>query len=448
MVPRFFLAILAACFLVAPAWAQEEAAPAKPEPAATGVSGDAEAPGAEDPAPAEPEPAARPLTPYYNFGLTEGLSLPSIGNFFFGSNLESTLGGQVAIAPEHSASGVYTIEYSGPGIRSEDDREFAERTLDHQVGLGHQWKITDRCDLKTRLAFLNEYRRTGANEPFGQGLYDFWSFGVEEEFAARAGYGVVAGLGLGLSWVGFPNYTDLLNEFQMAGTGAETAGGQQDYTRFQVSPEARYKDAGRMWVSWSLQSFRNAKVLTEQGTYGSETQADSTLGIGGTWKFRLTPSESRFPGVVAADPQLDVSIKNSNQNFLRFAGFGAATFDFVPDYYSYTKYDFKAPVRWAFEGGTAMFFVPGLIYKRYASRPPRNADGTYQHEGNNPNQPAKQQWNQTLLLSWGVSFPTHRFAAWTLAYTWHLQKSNNHFEKYLPSNFSGHLISLGLNIGY
>ena len=469
MVARWVPAVLAALLLVAPggaAWAAEEdaaektASPAEaPEAQAEAAAPAAEEAAAETPsapeeaaaetAAADPEEEDAPaLTPYYDFSLSEGLSLPSIGNFFFGSNMGSTVGGQVGVAEGHNIFGVYTLEYSGPGIRSEDDQEFAERTLDHSFGLGHEWRLAEPYALKTRVTFLNEFRRSGANEPFGEGLYDFWSLGIDEEFAASVGGGVVASLGIGVSWVGFPNYTDLLNEFQMAGTGAETAGGKNDYTRIHVSPEARYKNLAKAYISWSMQSFRNAKVLTEQGTYGTETQKDGMFALGASGALRLTPADSGFPGVVSTDPQLDVSFKSSNQNFLRFAGFGAASFDFVEDNYSYTKYELKSPLRWTFGGKTALFFVPGVIYKRYASRPPRNADGVYQHEGNNPNQPAKQQWNQTFLLSWGLTWPRHRFSSWTLAYTWYHQKSNNHFERYLPYNFSGHIISATLNVAY
>lgn len=382
-----------------------------------------------------------PLTPFYEFELTESFSIPSLGNFFFGSNIGTTLGARYTLSPEHSLFGVYNLAYVGPGLRSEESREFGDRTMDHQVGLGHQWQFSPKYQFNTRLSYLGEFRRSGSNEPFGAGLYDFSSFGLSETVRMVATPQLLVGLTFSYASVGFPNYTDLLTEFQLAGTSAEISGGLQDYNRFTISPDVTFGRDGRAWLSWTQQDFTDAKVLTDavnvQGTYSNETQLDVIYEVGASWTFPLFgPSAG-----VSTAPMWRLNIKKSNQNFLRFEEFGDINPDFIKDNYSYVSTDLTLPLRWTSKSGRMFFFYPTWIYRSFSSRPPRSSvTGDYLF--------GEKQWNQTWLLTLGTSWPAYKFARWTFAYTYHNQQSNNHFERFLPYNFSGHILSSSLSLTY
>lgn len=383
---------------------------------------------------------ASSLTPFYEFELVESFSIPSLGNFFFGSNIGTTLGARYVLSPEHSLFGVYNLAYVGPGLRSEESREFADRTMDHQAGLGHQWQINPKYQLNTRFSYLGEFRRSGSNEPFGAGLYDFASIGVSETVRMVATPRVLVGLTLAYARVSFPNYTDLLTEFQLAGTSAEVSGGLQDYNRLTISPDVTFGRDGRAWLSWTRQDFTNAKVLTDavsaQGTYSNETQLDAVYEVGASWAFSLfAPSAG-----VSTEPMWRLNIKRSNQNFFRFDEFGDISPDFIKDNYSYVSTDLTLPVRRTLESGRMFFFYPTWLYRSYSSRPPRSSAGDYVF--------GEKQWNQTWLLTLGTSWPAYKFARWTFAYTYHHQRSNNHFERFLPYNFSGHVLSSSLSLTY
>ena len=135
---------------------------------------------------------------------------------FFGNNIGTTIGGKYALRPEQTLFGVYELAYDGPGMRAQEGHEFQERSIDHSVSAGHSWKLSPRYTLNSRFQYVHEFRRTGANEQFGNGLYDYWSLGLAERLDLGLVPGTPLGAGLSYAYVRFPNYTDLMSEFQSA----------------------------------------------------------------------------------------------------------------------------------------------------------------------------------------------------------------------------------------
>ncbi len=390
-------------------------------------------------APAGLHAGERLIEPYYNFEWYEGLIIPSVGDVFVGSNFGTSLGGRMEINKEHSAFAVYDLQYKGPGLQSQEGRLFSERVIDHNLFGEHHWNFMPRHTLKSRLLYMRELRRAAASEVFGNGLYDFYVLGgtVTEEYALNPK--IALGLGITYRYFKFPNYTDLMQEFQSGAVGTEVSGSQQDYHNVRIEASSRFTNQGRAWLALSLQNYINAKVIESTGVTGTSSQRDSVVELGAAWLFQIPKFSPGWPGRYYSTPSLRLNFKRSNQNFLRFREFGDLNPDFVEDNYSYNYVDLSAPVNWTFQNGWRLFFTPRWLYYGYVSRPPRDTVGEYV---------GGEQFNHTVLLSLGASKRVKRFANWTFAYGFHSQQSNTRFEKYVPYNFTGHTLSSSLSISY
>jgi hypothetical protein len=378
------------------------------------------------------------LVPFYSFHFTEGMSIPSIGGLFFGNNVGTTIGGKYGLGPEHALFGAYELSYQGPGMRAQEGHEFQERAIDHSVSGGHSWKISPSLLLSSRVQYLHEFRRTGANEQFGNGLYDFWSLGLAERVDLGLVPGIPLGGGLSYAYVRFPNYTDLLAEFQSASLTSELSGGAQDFHRFRAEGDAGFSQGqGRAWFQVSMLDYINAKVVSGIGTAGTTKQQDFLAGIGGSWKQVLSKSS----GVITAEPALRVDYKTSNQNFVRYRIFGdPSSASFIQGNYDYVAPSLEVPVRWSFETGQALVFSPAYSMMAYTKRPPRDPVNNYIT--------GKRQMNQTVALTLGYVARLYAYTNWTFGYTLQIQQSNNKFERFLPYNYTGHVVYTALDITY
>jgi len=381
--------------------------------------------------------AAKPIfTPLYGFTWSEGLNTSSVGSFFFGSNLDTTLGGRWALPNDQALCGVYELTYSGPALRAQEGREFAERSIDHSLGMGHQWKVSPQYLVRTRLSFLDEYRRSGSSELFGHGLYDFYAPGINVDQELDLGSGMLGGLGLSYTYVLFPNYTDLLTEFQQANATSEKAGGEQDYQQIRLNPSIRFGKQGSVWLALATQMYVKGTVIGANGTAGSTKQLDATEELGAAWIFG-TPSEAMG---LSSDPSLTVRAKQSNQNFLHFRYFGDLAPDFIHHNYNYWSVDLLAPGHWWFDDTRQLFLQPEFVFTQYTSRPPRTAAGLYKTD--------QRQYDSSLLLTLGYRKPIYRTGTLTTGYMLQLQASNNHFERFLPYNYTGNMLFTSVNITY
>lgn len=431
--------LLIAALLAAPVLAEEPAtapAAAAPEPAAaapTAAPVDTPAVVAAEPAPEDPK-----FTPFYQFRFGETGAFPNIGGMFFGNTLASSLGGRYTLSDAHALMGAYSLTYNGPGIRPAEGREFRERSMDHQVTVGDEWKLTDGLKLGSRVQWLNEFRRSGANEEFGNGLYDFWTIGLTEKLEVTAIPDLPIGAGVTYAYVAFPNYTDLLAEFQSASVTSELSGGQNDYHRIRIDADLGFAKRGKAGVSVSMLSFINAAVITAAGTAGSEKQLDLVVDVNASWSQPLVEGPNTTGLFV--EPYAGLAIKRSNQNFLHFRFLGDTAPTFIAANYDYLMPSFGLPLRWSFESGRTLFFRPSWSSYLYDARPPRDAGGNYVA--------GETQTNTTWIFTLGYAAPFRAFASWTFAWTAQVQQSNNRFEKYLPYNYTAHLLHTSIDITY
>lgn len=384
--------------------------------------------------------AERSIQPFYAFSWNETLSNPSVAGLILGSHFGSTLGGKYTLNDRHAVFGVYDLQYRGPGLQSQEGRLFSERTIDHNLFLEHQWSAVEDHTFKTRLIYMRELRRAAASEVFGNGLYDFdvYGFSLADEFEFNRRF--VFGLGITYRSFTFPNYTDLLHEFQTGAVGTEVSGSQQDYGNIRVEAFTKVSRYGKAWIAYSNQAFKHARVVEASGALSGEKQKDTNVELGAGGVYVIPRPWESMPGRLIVTPALRLNFKSSNQNFLRFKFFGDTNPDFIENNYAYTYLKLGSPLSWSFKNGWRIFFAPSWEQYGYADRPPRNSDGVYLT--------GSTQRNSTFLLSLGFSKPVGKFAHWTLGWAYHRQWSNTKFERFVPYNYSGNIFYSSFDILY
>ena len=387
-----------------------------------------------------------PIDPIYAFNWTEAFALPSVGDWFLGANFASSFGGKYTINQEHALFGIYNLLYRGPGLKTQEGREFAERSMDNNIMLEHQWMVMPGYKVRTRGLFMNELRRTGTNEVWGKGLYDFRVFGggVVQDFNVRQ----VTDLSFEVTYqyFSFPNYTDLLQEFQSASLKSELSGGQQDYNNIRLHLDGKFLEIGSAFLGWNMQSYVNAKVVGINKEYTDKKQLDNNIELGTEWDVQLLAANpTTKEGRLSTTPALKANFKRSNQNYWYYRYFGDTNPVWRPTYYDYNSVDLSSPIRWVYSvaesgGASSLFFSPSWVYTGYTKRPPRDEKGVY-IEG-------KKQATTILVLTPGITMATSRFSSMTWGYSYQVQASNNKFEKFLPSNYNGHSVFMSYDIKF
>lgn len=373
------------------------------------------------------------FTPYFNMTLSEGVYVPSKGDFFSGGGINTQVGLLTRFNDTHSVFGLYNMRYAGPAFQPQDGKQFQDRTLDHGFNAEYRYKFWDSFRVRPGLAYTKEFRRTGANEAWSNGLYNMNSLGgqvaLDYDFEWH-GRGMLT-LQFLMRDVRFPNYTDLLREFQNAGAASELSGGLQDQTVSQLSLRPTWNNffGG---ISYSWQNYKNEKVVESSGLYGDTAQKDTNttfdLGFHHTlWIFEMAPNVA-------------YTLHRSNQNFLRYKFFGDTSPFFVGGNYNYNELSFNVPLdllitkKWALSGGIQ------VVKRDYSDRAPRNSDNDYVT--------GDKQSNLLTALSAGIRKRLNDVATVRLNYTFVVAKSNNHFERYLPYNYSGQHVGIAYSLSY
>lgn len=385
------------------------------------------------------------FTPYFDMILSEGMYIPSEGNFFSGGVMDMQIGLLAKTKKNQSVFGLYNFKYSGPAFQPQDAKQFQDRELSHGFNFEYRYDFRDTWRVRPGISYTKGFSRTGANEAWKNGLYNMSSLGGQ--LALDYGYqwlgkdGTVT-LQYLMRKITFPNYTDLMREFESAGAASELSGGLQDQTLGQISLRSNWnRFFGGFSYSW--QSYENQMAVELTGVYGDTNQKDTnvTLDFGyhhTLWIFEMAPS-------------LAYTLHRSNQNFLRFKSFGAgvdlatlgngdSNVTLVPDNYDYNELTFNIPVdllitkKWAVNGGIQ------LVKRNYTDRPPRDTENNYDF--------SKTQSNLLTNLTVGLRKRLNEVAIVRLNYTFVVGSSNNNFDKYLPYNYTGQNIGIAYHLSY
>jgi hypothetical protein len=310
------------------------------------------------------------FTPYFDMTLSEGVYVPSEGDFFTGGNINTQVGLLSKIDEKNSIFGLYNFNYTGPGFQPQDAGQFSERSMGHSFNIEYRRKINEKFSVRPGISYGVDYKRAGANEAWENGLYNTNSLGFKLATDYRFDFdrnGVVTFEYLQRN-VEFPNYTDLLNEFMDAGLSAELSGGLQDQKLKQVSLRSGWnKFFGGL--TYTIQDFKNQRVIENNGIYGTTLQEDKTTALDfgyhhTLWIFEMAPS-------------LTYSMHRSNQNFVRYKSLNDPAPKFVAKNYDYNELNLSVPLDLLITGKWAVSGALSMIRRNYTDRPARDANNAY-----------------------------------------------------------------------
>lgn len=370
----------------------------------------------------------RRVIPYYRFQFGEGIAIPSKGDFFASSVLGTQFGTLWRPSDRISLFGMYGLNYDGPGLVRSEGRLFAERAIKHSFMLEPGFELGSIGKLRTKVFNISEDRRSGTNELWGKGLYDYntqgFSVGLEKEFFGLKFYPNVRWMDMG-----FPNYTDLLREFEQGGLTAEIAGGQIDQTAtafgFNINKYPYIFE-----LAYSIQDFDRERVLTKSGTYTDDLQKDTSLDLSASgeaslWRFVLIP-------------RLAYRQKRSNQNYLNFAFFGDPNPTFIEKNYNYDEFSAGGQLHLKVTNAKSIFGSLDLNNRTYTDRPPRDGSGVY----------LTGQKQNTIWGGWGagIQWQVSPYSTWSLSYNFIYSTSNMKHESFIPYNYTGHGIGLAFTV--
>ncbi|MFC1522799.1 hypothetical protein ACFL6Y_10360 [Elusimicrobiota bacterium] len=373
----------------------------------------------------------RIFTPYYQFEFSEGMSVPSKGDFFANHMVDTKIGGQWRVSDRTALFGLYNLSYEGPGLIRSEGRLFSERAIKHSFLIQPSIKLEPIGNIKAKVFSIVEKRRSGTNEVWGEGLYDYKALGIALTLDRKL-LGLMFSPFIGYTDMDFPNYTDLLREFETSGLTAEIAGGLMDQ-RIITAGFSIGKGKTRIGAGLTIQDYQKEKVVGSGGTYENENQKDSTLDINANTELVFL---SRF----LLFPRFSQSYNRSNQNYLRFAYFGDPAPAFVEKNYDYDETSLGGTLLFSLTRKPTKFLYTSSDWnwRKYSRREPRDAEGVY----------AKSEHQKTLwaTTSFGYRWKSTAYTTWTLAYSFIFSSSNMKYESFIPYNYTGHMIGMYFSV--
>lgn len=372
------------------------------------------------------------FTPFFDMSLTEAGYLPSEGNIFSGGNINTQVGLLSKITQKDYLFALYNFNYSGAGFAPQDGKQFTDRSMSHGFNLEYRRFIIDNLRVRPGVSVGREYRRSGANEAWKNGLYNMNSAGaqlaVDYTFDEERN-GIVTGQYL-MRAIKFPNYTDLLAEFQQAGSQGNIDGGLNDQSMTQISLRPSWN---RFFggVTMTSQEYKNQKVVGAGGVYGTSKQkdTDTMLDFGfhqKLWIFELYPMVS-------------YTMHKSNQNFMVYKFLGDTSPQFGEKYYDFKELTFSVPVdlnitsKWAIGGSM------NVTRRAYDKRMARDSDNNFT---------ASKQVNTMSTLTGSIRKRINDVAMVRLFYSLVVASSNNKFEQYMPYNYTGNSFGITYQLSY
>lgn len=376
----------------------------------------------------------RRFTPYFNMGVSQGAYIPSKGSFFAGANINASVGLLTKLVERHSLFSLYDLTFAGEGFRFQDTQEFATKDLLHNFNLEYRWQVWDWFRVRPGVSYGLNFTRTATGEIWGNGLYDNKSIGgqLSLDFSSELWEKKFRG-GFQYTYRDFayPNYTDIIREFQGLGTNVELSGGLKDQGFHEFGFSVYWnKIFGRF--QYNMLRFKNEKVVESNGSYGSTPQSDSSIILSAgldrnLWRFEIFP-------------EVSFKVYDSNQNFLLFKSVTDSAPTFAANYYDYTELAFSVPLFLNLTESWALNTALDYRRRSYVDRKPRNEANNFVEGGT--------QKNNMVVFTAGFRKKLNDISAMTLTYSSVVAISNNTFERYLPYNYSGQKIAVSYNITY
>ena len=384
------------------------------------------------------------FTPYFDMSLTEAGYIPSAGNLFAGSNINTQVGLLTKITEKDQIFGLYNFNYSGKSFAPQDSKQFTDRSMTHGFNFEYRRSLSERWRIRPGISFARDYSRTGANEAWGDGLYNMKSSGLQlaGDYIFDVEKNGLISLTFLYKSVKFPNYTDLLEEFKVSSNTANANGGLQDQKLKQISLRPSWnKFFGGL--TYTQQDYDNQKVVENTGLYGNSTQQDKTTMLDFGLQQKLWIFEFY--------PMVSYTMHTSNQNFMRYKsltstpnlatlGQGDANVSFVAKNYDYNETALSIPMdlnitsKWALGGSLNM------VSRSYTDRPKRDSNNNYIA--------GTKQKNLMTTMTGSIRKRINDVAMVRLFYALVVAKSNCKFEQYMPYNYTGNTFGVTYQLSY
>lgn len=381
------------------------------------------------------------VAPYYSLQMTEGASFPNITDWLFSSTLTGDMGVMVQPGSNHRFIGFYELRYQGPGLQREEGQQFTDRSMDHVFVFRHHMNLSEKSILKSQLDYVNEFTRAGVDEMWGTALYDNNRFGGSVTIERTLTPSMSLGLTGQLHTYDFPNYIDLLSQYQQMGSSTtDVTAGLQNQNVMQASLTYKFGKL-RCSLDYTISDYTKQKVLGDtiqaDGTlYRSTLQQDTAL----TFDVRF---EHEFPRILRVTPSFSIKNKASNQNFWYYV-YSSTTSQYMPTrfftgFFDYQEMKISLPCDLLIAPTYEIFVTPEWNKKNYASRPPRDKSGAYL-DG--------QQSIDQFCITYGMTFKPNKITRILLFYSYLTQTSNTQYEIGVPYNYSGNTIGVSFNYSY
>ena len=316
--------------------------------------------------------------------------------------------------------------------------------MSHGFNFEYRRNLNEKFRVRPGVSFMTDYSRSGSNETWKNGLYNMNSVGgqlaVDYSFDFEKN-GFITAMFIKRN-VKVPNYTDLLREFMNAANTAETSGGLQDQSLTQISLRPNWNGffGG---LTYTAQDYKNQKVVdAATGDYGNTKQQDKTTTLDAGFRQKLW--------IFELSPMVSYTMHRSNQNFLRYKSLGVA-FDvtkladgsadvtMVPKNYDYNEMTLSIPMDLNITGKWAIGGSMNMTSRAYVKRGARDSDNNYT---------SSKQKNLMSTLTGSIRKRMNNVATMRLFYSLVVASSNNKFEKYMPSNYTGNTIGVAYQLSY
>lgn len=390
---------------------------------------------------------SRIFTPYFNMTLLEAGYVPSQGNIFSGGNVDTQVGMLTKLSQKDQLFGLYDFNYDGQGFAPQDTKQFTDRSMTHSFNFEYRRALSEKFRLRPGVSFSHDYSRTGADETWKNGLYNMNSFGLQlaGDYLFDFQRNGIVTLTVLTKNVKFPNYTDLLSEFNSVnGEQAGVNGGLEDQRLTQVALTPMWGDffGG---ATYTQQDYKNQKVVDlnaiDSAGYGGTKQKDKT--------FMLDAGFRRKLWVLELSPIVSYTVHRSNQNYVRFKSLGAAATDlldgfsdvtFVARNYDYNETTLSVPADLDITGKWAIGGALSVTSRHYTSRPRRDALNDYIA--------GTKQDNLMTTLTGSIRKRINEIATVRLFYSLVVASSNCKFEQYMPYNYTGNSFGVAYQLSY
>ena len=387
------------------------------------------------------------FTPFFDMTMTEAGYLPSQGNIFSGGNINTQVGLLSKISQKDSIFGLYNFNYAGQGFAPQDSKQFTDRSLSHSFNIEYRRNLGEKFRVRPGVSLSHDYSRTGANEAWKNGLYNMNSTGLQlaGDYLFDFDRNGILTLNVLSKTIKFPNYTDLLSEFNSVNNEIAGAnGGLEDQSLKQVSLRPSWNNFFGGFT-YTLQDYKNQRVVDltaiNSAGYGSTKQQDKTTTMDAGFHHSLWVFEMY--------PMVSYSQHRSNQNYMRFKSLGATSMDFtagnsavtfIPKNYDYNETTLSLPLDLNVTSKWALGGAMNITSRQYTERARRDADNNYVA--------GTKQKNVMSTLTGSIRKRINDVAMVRLFYSLVVASSNTKFEKYMPYNYTGNTFGISYQLSY